>query len=58
MKNDEVEPVYVVIGWKNNYLDVLGVFVDENKAYEFEKTKFEEYDTINIIETSLDIDRL
>jgi hypothetical protein len=58
LKLNKDKQVHVVLGWREGYMDVLGVFIDSNKAYELEGEKALEYDETRVIESFLDEEEL
>jgi len=46
--------VYVVLGWRNNYMEVLGCFTDESKAYQYDDEISDEYTQTRVVESFVD----
>jgi hypothetical protein len=54
LKLNKDKLVFVVLGWRENYMDVLGCFTDESKAYHFEDEKSDEYGETRVVESFVD----
>jgi len=48
------EEVFVVCGWAKDHMDVIGVFTDENEAYQVEALKCSGYQETRVVVSSLD----
>jgi len=58
LKLNKDKQVHVVLGWREGYMDVLGVFLDSTKAYELEGEKAFDYDATRVVESFLDEEEL
>jgi len=46
--------VYVVLGWQGSYMEVLGCFTDESKAYQYDDEISDEYGQTRVVESFVD----